>query len=1143
MRWNWFRSRQTRTLRSALAPRRRYRLAVEELEDRCLLSTITWITNGNGDFNNGANWSSGSVPGAGDDAIIDITGITVTSSQFPTVNSLQCSAQLSITGGVFTVNNGGTDNSHISTLVVSSGAALQTLANTLFINGGSSNGNLVAAGGSAIKFGNDQFSMNSGSGFLGSGLFFVAGGMLTFNVSENAPTSFQVDGGALDGPGTLTITNTDTFTWSGGNLDGSGTTIVDVGGTLNISGFGFKYLTGGHTLDMAGTATWTGSGELDGSPGSIFNNTGTFNVETDAVSGSGGAGAGVVFNNTGVFTKSTTTGTTAFQGNLFNNSGTVNVESGTLSFDTNYTQTAGTTTVSAGATLVSSGTVSIQGGTLDGLGTLMGNVSNAGTVATTASSPGTLTITGNYTQTSTGTLNLQIGGTSQFDTIAIGGTAALGGTLNINLINSFTPSSGEAFKILTFASVSGGFAAENGLILNPSLSFNPVYDPMDLTLVVGAPSPGMLEFSSAGYTANVTSGTATITVTRNSGSQGTVTVMFATSNGTATAGVGYTAASGTLTFGPGVTSQSFTVQVLSGAVNNQTVNLALSMPTGGATLITSQDTAVLTLMNNSQVAQPGQLQFATDQFIATVTSGSATITVVRTSGSTGTVTVQYATSDGTAQAGVRYDATSGTLTFANGVTSQSFTITILNPLAVQGNQTVNLTLSGVAGGATLGTPATARLTIVDNNVGDDVAFISGLYHDLLGRAADSGGLQAFQATVDAARAPVHSQFALAYVTSTEERSDIITGYYVKYLGRTPSAAEVAGWVALLQQGETPEQVIASFVSSPEYFQKQGGTNSDWLNQVYQDLLGRAPDPGSQGFLDQLNAGVPLSVIAAALLGSTEYRTDLITQVYTTYLQRQPGSSDIQAWLPLLGQGSAGAGQPSPDDQFLAGVIGSPEYFLKTGNTELTWSESLYTKLLGRNSSQAELTNLLEGVLNGYEPTRQAIALAIGGSAEAETAVVAGYYTQLLGRTASSGEIMPWVNLLESGGNREQVIAAIVSSPEYFQKQGGSNTNFVDQLYLDLLGRPRSATETGFLDALNNGSATPLQVATAILQSTEYAQHLVNGFYSTYLGRQGSTTETSGWVQLLQQGVRDEQVLAMILGSGEYFERPHSTLGL
>src|SRR5207247_5245570 len=59
---------------------------------------------------------------------------------------------------------------------------------------------------------------------------------------------------------------------------------------------------------------------------------------------------------------------------------------------------------------------------------------------------------------------------------------------------------------------------------------------------------------------------------------------------------------------------------------------------------------------------------------------------------------------------------SGTLTFFPGETSKSFLVPIIDDLLVEGNETVNLTLSSPAGGATLGTPSSAVLTIVDNDV-------------------------------------------------------------------------------------------------------------------------------------------------------------------------------------------------------------------------------------------------------------------------------------------------------------------------------------------------------------------------------------------------------------------------------------------
>jgi hypothetical protein len=97
-------------------------------------------------------------------------------------------------------------------------------------------------------------------------------------------------------------------------------------------------------------------------------------------------------------------------------------------------------------------------------------------------------------------------------------------------------------------------------------------------------------------------------------------------------------------------------------------------------------------------------------------AGTATINVNRTNGSLGSVSVNYATSNGTAIAGTEYTATSGTLTFADGVTSRSFSVAITDDAVTDGNKTFNVTLSNVAGGATLGTPSAEVVTIMDNEV-------------------------------------------------------------------------------------------------------------------------------------------------------------------------------------------------------------------------------------------------------------------------------------------------------------------------------------------------------------------------------------------------------------------------------------------
>lgn len=94
--------------------------------------------------------------------------------------------------------------------------------------------------------------------------------------------------------------------------------------------------------------------------------------------------------------------------------------------------------------------------------------------------------------------------------------------------------------------------------------------------------------------------TATITVCRNGVTPNTVTVNYATGNGTATAGQDYTAASGILTFAPNDTTQSFTVPITDDIISEgpapETVNLTLSVLTGGAVFGTQ--TAVLNITDN-----------------------------------------------------------------------------------------------------------------------------------------------------------------------------------------------------------------------------------------------------------------------------------------------------------------------------------------------------------------------------------------------------------------------------------------------------------------------------------------------------------------------------------------------------------------
>jgi len=119
----------------------------------------------------------------------------------------------------------------------------------------------------------------------------------------------------------------------------------------------------------------------------------------------------------------------------------------------------------------------------------------------------------------------------------------------------------------------------------------------------------------------------------------------------------------------------------------------------------------------SFASQPGTLQFSSPTYSVNESGGSATINVTRTSGSDGAVTLSYATTDGTATAGSDYTTATGTLTWAAGDNgTKSFTVPVTNDTIAEGNETVNLALSAPTGGASLGTPSSAVLTIVDNPI-------------------------------------------------------------------------------------------------------------------------------------------------------------------------------------------------------------------------------------------------------------------------------------------------------------------------------------------------------------------------------------------------------------------------------------------
>ena len=199
------------------------------------------------------------------------------------------------------------------------------------------------------------------------------------------------------------------------------------------------------------------------------------------------------------------------------------------------------------------------------------------------------------------------------------------------------------------------------------------------------------------------------TVTLDKAATGTVTVDYATADGTATAGTDYTATSGSLSFVAGVTSQTISVPITEDTETEsaETFTVALSNASG-ATLGTS--TATGTITDTATIPSAN----IADATATEGTDSSLSFTVTLDAAPTDTVTIDYATSDGTATADADYTSTTGTLTFADGATSGTISVPIADDALNESNETLTVTLSN-AEGATLAT-ASATGTIVNRAI-------------------------------------------------------------------------------------------------------------------------------------------------------------------------------------------------------------------------------------------------------------------------------------------------------------------------------------------------------------------------------------------------------------------------------------------
>lgn len=137
------------------------------------------------------------------------------------------------------------------------------------------------------------------------------------------------------------------------------------------------------------------------------------------------------------------------------------------------------------------------------------------------------------------------------------------------------------------AYVCGYTNSSDFITVNPlQTAHSNIADSSDAFVTKISSSAGTVQFDASSYRITENKGTLVVNVTRTGGSDGTISVDYATADGTATSPSNYTAVSGTLKFIPGETSKSFFIPI----INNTTADcgkqfsLTLSNVSGGAIL-------------------------------------------------------------------------------------------------------------------------------------------------------------------------------------------------------------------------------------------------------------------------------------------------------------------------------------------------------------------------------------------------------------------------------------------------------------------------------------------------------------------------------------------------------------------------------
>jgi len=216
---------------------------------------------------------------------------------------------------------------------------------------------------------------------------------------------------------------------------------------------------------------------------------------------------------------------------------------------------------------------------------------------------------------------------------------------------------------------------------------------------------------------------------------------------------------------------------------------------------------------------------------------------------------------------------------------------------------------------------------------------------------------------------------------------------------------------------------------------------------------------------------------------------------------------------------------------LAGLYS--DWFTPVCGAEVRYVNAAYQLFLGRTPSGPEAE---AGCAQARGGQRFTFTTGLSRSDEWAGRQISELYQKVFGRPADSGGRSYWLSQVQRGMRIEEIAAQLYGSAEYFNAAGRTNERFVDELYLDLMGRPSDPSgKAHWVEQLRSGRLNRTQVAASFYASLESRRDRVDALYQQVLGRAADAGGRQYWVdQLLRVG--DVALAAYLAASEEYYQR-------